>query len=151
MRAVIQRVDRANVSIEGRIKGEIDEGLLLFLGVCGEDSEADIDWLVNKVAGLRVFEDAQDVMNISLRDAGGGVLVISQFTLYGSLVKGSRPSFNRAAKPEIAIPLYELFIDKLSGALGKPIPSGEFGAMMEVDSLNHGPLTLIIDTKERKF
>jgi len=151
MRAVIQRVERASVRVDGGVVGACGAGLLLFLGVCDADATADVEWLVSRVVKLRVFEDGEGRMNRSLLDAQGEALVISQFTLYGSLKKGNRPSYNRAAGPEIAVPLYEAFIERLSAALGKPVASGRFGADMQIEAHNDGPVTLIVDTKERDF
>ncbi|WOO41249.1 D-aminoacyl-tRNA deacylase [Rubellicoccus peritrichatus] len=151
MRAVVQRVSKASVSVEDKVKGEIGPGLLLFLGISQDDTGDEIEWLAQKVASLRVFEDEDGKMNRSVMDIDGGVLVISQFTLYGHLKKGTRPSFNRAGPPEKAIPLYERFIGTLSAKLGKFVPSGEFGAMMVIDAVNHGPVTLIIDTTQKDF
>lgn len=151
MRAVIQRVSKAAVSVDDQVKGEIGPGLLAFLGVGREDSGDEIEWLAQKVVSLRVFEDDDGKMNRSVVDIDGGVLVISQFTLFGNLKKGTRPSFNRSASPEQAIPLYERFIETVSTKLGKEVPSGEFGAMMVIDAINHGPVTLILDTNQKEF
>lgn len=151
MRIVIQRVSRAAVEVGGRITGEIGPGLLLLLGVEPEDTAEDVSWLAAKVAALRVFEDADGRMNLSLADTGGEALVISQFTLYGNARKGNRPSFNRAAPPAHAAPMYESFVAELSRLLARPVPTGEFGAMMAVSLVNDGPVTLILDTKERDF
>lgn len=149
MRAVIQRVNRATVSVEGEKKGSIGSGLLIFLGVGHSDGQADLDWLTQKIAGLRVFEDEAGKMNCSLLDVGGEALVISQFTLFGSVRKGSRPSFNKAAPPALAESLYEAFVEMLSNRLGKPVPTGVFGAMMDIEAHNDGPVTLTIDTKQK--
>ena len=151
MRAVLQRVSRASVTVEKAIAGEIDRGLLVFLGVGKEDNDTDIDWLVRRITQLRIFEDTAGRMNQSLIDSGGTALVISQFTLYGNLKKGNRPSFNCAALPEQALATYEAFIRELSVALGKPVPTGRFGADMQIEAHHEGPVTLIIDTKERDF
>ena len=151
MRAVIQRVSRASVEVEGKLAGAIEKGVLIFLGVEPADATADIDWLVNKVSSLRVFEDEDGKMNVSLSQSGFQALVVSQFTLYGNLKKGSRPSFNRAALPKVAIPLYESFVDKLAVALEQKIPTGVFGAHMNIECINDGPVTLIVDTKNRNF
>ena len=151
MRAVIQRVSRASVVVNDTTMGEIDAGVLVFLGVGQTDSAADIKWLVGRITKLRIFEDGLGRMNYSLIDVGGEALVISQFTLFGSLRKGNRPSFNRAALPEQAVPLYEQFVHELSAALGKPVPTGCFGEQMDIEAHNDGPVTLVVDTKERDF
>ena len=151
MRAVIQRVSRASVSVDGEVKGEVSRGLLLYLGVSVDDGEEDLSWLVPKIVSLRIFEDEEGKMNKSVKDADGGILVISQFTLFGNVKKGTRPSFNAAAPPEIAAQLYEKAIAELGRELGKEVPSGVFGATMEIDSINDGPVTIIIDSKNRKF
>ena len=150
MRVVIQRVLEASVSISGMVTAAIGEGLLVLLGICEEDGKEDIEWLVKKIAGLRVFDDEAGVMNVDVRDAGGDVLVVSQFTLMASTKKGNRPSYIRAARPEIAIPLYEQFCAALEAALGKPVPTGTFGADMQVSLVNDGPVTICIDTKNRE-
>lgn len=154
MRAVIQRVSEATVLVDGVIVGAIQSsrgGLLVFLG-CGQgDGEADVAWLVAKIAKLRVFDDAQGRMSESLLDVAGEVLVVSQFTLYGSLKKGSRPSFSRAAEPARAEQLYLSFAAALSQVLGRPVPTGRFGAHMEVKAQNDGPVTLVVDTRQRDF
>ena len=150
MRVVIQRVLNASVSISGTVTAAIGEGLLVLLGICEEDGAEDIEWLVKTIAGLRVFDDAAGVMNIDVRDAGGDILVVSQFTLMASTKKGNRPSYIRAARPEVAIPLYERFCAALSAALGKPVPTGTFGADMQVALVNDGPVTICIDTKNKK-
>ena len=141
MRIVIQRVSKASVTIAGKVKSAIGKGYLILLGIEETDSSADVDWLVRKVIGLRVFDDEQGVMNRSIMDAGGEVLVISQFTLFASYKKGNRPSWLRAARHEISVPLYEEFCQKLSQELGKPVGTGEFGAYMQVELLNDGPVT----------
>ena len=152
MRAVIQRVRKASVSVEGNVVGTVGTGLLVFLGVSGEDTEADIEWLVSKIASLRIFEDADGLMNDSLESVSGGVLVISQFTLFGNLRKGSRPSFNRAAPPEFGKRMYEHFIEVLSKRLGEGrVACGQFGAMMHIHVDNWGPVTLIVDTSDKRF
>lgn len=151
MRIVVQRVSEARVRISGKVKGEIGPGLMVLLGVTAEDSEEDVEWLANKTVNLRVFEDEAGRMNRSVQEIEGGILVVSQFTLYGNMKKGTRPSFNRAAVPEIAIPLYELFLARLATLLGKEIPSGEFGAEMAVELVNDGPVTLIVDSRDRAF
>lgn len=150
MRAVIQRVSRASVTIEGSVKASIGEGYLILLGVCEEDTTEDADWLVRKIIGLRVFNDAEGVMNRSIMEVGGEILVISQFTLFASYKKGNRPSWLRAARHEISVPLYEAFCANLSEALGKPVGTGEFGADMKVELLNDGPVTICMDTKNKE-
>ena len=150
MRIVIQRVSHASVTIEGRVKSEIQKGYLILLGICEDDSTEDIDWLVRKVIGLRVFDDENGVMNRSIMDIDGEILVISQFTLFASYKKGNRPSWLRAAKHDISIPLYNEFCTKLSAALGKEVGTGEFGADMKVELLNDGPVTICIDTKNKE-
>jgi D-tyrosyl-tRNA(Tyr) deacylase len=150
MRVVIQRVLEASVSISGAVTAVIGPGLLVLLGICDEDGADDIDWLVRKIAGLRVFDDEAGVMNVDVRDAGGDVLVVSQFTLLASTRKGNRPSYIRAARPEVAIPLYEQFCASLEAALGRPVPTGTFGADMQVSLVNDGPVTICIDTKNKE-
>ena len=150
MRIVIQRVSKASVTIAGKVKSAIGKGYLILLGIEATDSSADVDWLVRKVIGLRVFDDEQGVMNRSIMDAGGEVLVISQFTLFASYKKGNRPSWLRAARHEISVPLYEEFCRKLSQELGKPVGTGEFGAYMQVELLNDGPVTICMDTKNKE-
>ena len=150
MRVVIQRVRNASVSISGVVTASIGSGLLVLVGICEEDGGEDIDWLVKKIAALRVFDDAEGVMNLSVRDVGGDVLVVSQFTLMASTKKGNRPAFIRAARTETAIPLYEKFCAALETALGKPVPTGTFGADMQVTLLNDGPVTICIDTKNKE-
>ena len=150
MRAVIQRVSRASVTISGKIKSEIGAGLLILLGIEETDIDTDIEWLCNKILNLRIFNDNNEVMNLSLLDTGGDLLVISQFTLYAKTKKGNRPSYIRAARPDIAIPLYEKFVNRLSDLSGKKVYTGEFGAMMQVELVNDGPVTIIIDTKEKE-
>lgn len=147
MKAVVTRVDRASVTIDGVVTGKIDRGLLILLGVAPDDTSAHCKKLVDKILGLRIFADENGKMNCSLSDVGGEVLVVSQFTLYGDCRKGRRPSFVKAAPPEIAIPLYEQFLRECE-ALGFPPQHGEFGADMDVESVNSGPVTLIIDTDE---
>ena len=150
MRTVIQRVTHASVTIDGNVKSEIGPGLLILLGVEGSDNSEDVDWLVKKVAALRIFDDEQGVMNRSLTDVGGEALVVSQFTLYASYKKGNRPSWFRAATHDISIPLYEEFCTKLSSAIGRPVGTGEFGADMKVELLNYGPVTICMDTKNKE-
>lgn len=149
MRSVVQRVAESRVRVDGRIIGEIGPGLLVFLGIEKLDTEADAAWLADKLPRIRCFEDDNGRMNRSLLDTGGEMLVISQFTLYGSLRKGTRPSFNQAAGPEMAVPLYNTFLGLLEAALGKSVASGRFGAEMKIDALNDGPVTLILDTRNR--
>ena len=150
MRIVIQRVSHASVTIEGEVKSAIRQGYLILLGIEESDTSEDVDWLVRKVIGLRVFDDENHVMNRSIMDINGEILVISQFTLVASYKKGNRPSWLRAAKHEISVPLYEEFCKKLSDALGKPVGTGEFGADMKVDLLNDGPVTIMMDTHNKE-
>ena len=150
MRIVIQRVSRASVTIEGTVKSAIEKGYLILIGVCEEDTEEDVEWLVRKVIGLRVFDDENGVMNRSIIDVDGEILVVSQFTLFASYKKGNRPSWLRAARHEISVPLYESFCTKLSAALGKKVGTGEFGADMKVELLNDGPVTICMDTKNKE-
>lgn len=150
MRAVIQRVSKASVTIEGKVKSSIGQGVLVLLGIEEADSQEDIDWLAGKISRLRIFNDENEVMNLSVKDVDGDALVVSQFTLHASTKKGNRPSYIKAARPEIAIPLYEQFVEKLSNELEKPVGTGEFGAKMDVALVNDGPVTIIIDTKNRE-
>ena len=150
MRIVIQRVSHASVTIEGEVKSAIRQGYLILLGIEESDTSEDVDWLVRKVIGLRVFDDENHVMSRSIMDINGEILVISQFTLFASYKKGNRPSWLRAAKHEISVPLYEEFCKKLSDALGKPVGTGEFGADMKVDLLNDGPVTIMMDTHNKE-
>ena len=150
MRSIIQRVSRSSVTISGKIKSEIRAGLLVLLGIEETDTDTDIEWLCNKILNLRIFNDNNEVMNLSVLDTGGDLLVISQFTLYAKTKKGNRPSYIRAACPEIATPLYEKFVTRLSELSGKKVNTGEFGAMMQVELVNDGPVTIIIDTKEKE-
>lgn len=150
MRIVIQRVTRASVTIDGTVKSAIGKGFLLLLGVCDEDTSDDVDWLVKKVAALRVFDDENGVMNRSIMDVGGECLVVSQFTLYASYKKGNRPSWFRAGSHEHSIPLYEEFCQKLSDEIGKKVGTGEFGVDMKVELLNDGPVTICMDTKNKE-
>lgn len=150
MRAVVQRVSRASVSADGAVVGEIGSGLLILLGVEAGDTGADVAWLVSRLARMRIFEDESGKMNLSVRDVGGNALVVSQFTLFGSMRKGSRPSFNRAAVPAEAIPLYERFVVELSEAIGKEVPTGRFGAMMDVSLVNDGPVTILLDSRVKE-
>lgn len=150
MRTVIQRVSHASVTINGTVKSAIEKGLLMLVGIEDADTEEDIQWLCKKIVRLRVFDDEQGVMNKNIQDAGGDILVISQFTLFASTKKGNRPSYIRAAKPDISIPLYEQFCEELGIALGKPVGTGEFGADMKVELLNDGPVTICMDTKNKE-
>lgn len=150
MRVVIQRVTEASVTINNKVKSQIDSGLLILLGIEETDSQQDIDWLVKKIIGLRIFDDENGVMNKSVTDIGGDIIVVSQFTLMASYKKGNRPSYIRAAKHEISIPLYEQFCATLQQALGKPIGTGEFGADMKVRLLNDGPVTICMDTHNKE-
>ncbi len=150
MRAVIQRVSHASVTIGGSIKSAIGQGFLILVGICDDDTTDDIDWLVKKIVGLRVFDDENGVMNLSVMDIKGEILVVSQFTLMASYKKGNRPSWIRAARHEVSIPLYEAFCARLSDALGKSIGTGEFGADMKVELLNDGPVTICMDTKNKE-
>jgi D-tyrosyl-tRNA(Tyr) deacylase len=150
MRAVIQRVSKASVTIKNKIRSEIGPGLLVFVGIEESDNNTDIDWLCNKIVQLRIFNDNNNVMNLSVLDSSGSILAISQFTLHAKTRKGNRPSYIRAAHPDIAIPLYNRFTSRLSQLMGKEIRTGEFGAMMKIELINDGPVTIIIDTKEKE-
>ena len=150
MRAVIQRVTHASVTIDGMVKSAIGEGFLILLGICEEDGEEDLEWLVKKVVGLRVFNDEQGVMNRSIMEVDGEALVVSQFTLYASYKKGNRPSWFRAGSHEHSIPLYEAFCRRLTEEMGKPCGTGEFGADMKVELLNDGPVTICMDTRNKE-
>lgn len=150
MRAVIQRVSQASVTITGSVKGVIGPGLVVLLAVEEADTAEDIAWLSGKIIRLRIFDDDAGVMNRSVQEVGGDILLISQFTLFASTKKGNRPSYTRAARPEIAVPLYERFLARLTQDLGKPVPTGEFGAHMDVSLTNDGPVTIIIDSKLRE-
>jgi len=150
MRVVIQRVSRASVTIDGNIKSHINRGLLVLLGIEEADGQEDIQWLSNKITQLRVFNDDNDVMNLSVKDVGGEMLVVSQFTLHAKTKKGNRPSYITAAKPEISVPMYEAFVEQLSKDLGKEVQTGEFGAHMDVELVNDGPVTILIDTKNKE-
>ena len=150
MRAVIQRVQHASVTIGGKVKSAIGHGFLILLGVCDEDTSEDTEWLVKKISELRVFDDENGVMNVDIHGVGGEALVVSQFTLFASYKKGNRPSWFRAARHEISVPLYEEFCTRLSEALGKPVGTGEFGAEMKVELLNDGPVTICMDTKNKE-
>ena len=151
MRAVIQRVMKAGVTIDNKRTADISIGLLILLGIINEDTQEDILWLSNKIANLRIFSDDNGIMNKSLIEIQGEALVVSQFTLHANTKKGNRPSYIKAAKPDIAIPLYQDFIDQLELDLGKKVQTGQFGADMQVDLINDGPVTIIIDTKDRNL
>jgi D-tyrosyl-tRNA(Tyr) deacylase len=150
MRIVIQRVSRASVTIDGNVKSAIGKGFLILLGVEESDTESDAEWLVKKVIGLRVFDDENGVMNLNISQVGGDMLVVSQFTLFASYKKGNRPSWLRAARHEISVPLYEYFCRRLQEETDKEIGTGEFGAMMDVELLNDGPVTICMDTKNKE-
>ena len=150
MRAVAQRVASASVSISAVVKSKIGPGLLVFVAIEEADVEEDIEWLAGKLARLRIFNDEQGLMNRSVQETGGDILVVSQFTLFASTKKGNRPSYIRPARPAFAVPMYERFVARLAAELGKPIPTGEFGADMEVTLVNDGPVTICIDTKARE-
>ena len=150
MRAVIQRTSHSSVTIGGTCHGEIGTGLNILIGIAEDDTDEDIDWLCHKIVNLRIFDDADGVMNLSVKDIGGDILVISQFTLFASTKKGNRPSYIKAAKPEISIPIYEKFLERLENILGKQVKKGIFGADMKVYIVNEGPVTILIDTKNRE-
>jgi D-tyrosyl-tRNA(Tyr) deacylase len=150
MRAVIQRVTSASVTIDGILRGNIGVGLLVLVGIEEVDTVQDLEWLSKKIVQLRIFNDEAGLMNRSVQDVAGDILLVSQFTLFASTVKGNRPSFIRAAKPPVAIPLYEMLITRLEADLGKPIFTGEFGANMKVDLRNDGPVTILMDTKNKE-
>jgi len=150
MRAVIQRVKRASVTVERQVVGEISAGLLILLGVEDSDNIEDIQWLCAKIARLRIFDDDDGVMNKSIVEVDGNILVVSQFTLFASTKKGNRPSYIRASKPDIAVPMYERFVAILENETGKKVETGQFGAMMEVELVNDGPVTIVIDTKNKE-
>jgi len=150
MRVVIQRVNKCSLEVNGSFTNEIGKGLLVLVGIEADDSMEDIDWLCGKISRLRVFNDAEGVMNLSVSDIGGEVMVISQFTLHASTRKGNRPSYIRAAPPNIAVPLYESFLAKIETEIGKPVVSGVFGAHMVLGIVNDGPVTIIIDTKNKE-
>ena len=150
MRILIQRVKRASVTIDEKLKSRIDDGMLILIGIEESDGDEDIEWLVKKCVNLRIFDDEQGVMNRSILESGGDILAVSQFTLMASTKKGNRPSYIRAAKPEISVPLYEEFCRSLEAALNKPIGTGVFGADMQVELVNDGPVTIFIDTKNRE-
>ena len=150
MRAVVQRVSEASVTIEGKVKSKIGLGLLVLAGFEEFDTNEDLDWISNKLVSLRIFSDDNGQMNLSVKDLNGDIIIVSQFTLHAMTKKGNRPSFIKAAKPEIAIPLYEKFIATMAAALGKPVGTGEFGADMKVALINDGPVTIVIDSKNRE-
>jgi D-tyrosyl-tRNA(Tyr) deacylase len=150
LKAVLQRVSSASVTVEGNKTASIESGLLILLGIEDADEKEDIDWLSSKIVNLRIFDDADKVPNLSIKDTGGDILLVSQFTLHASVKKGNRPSYIKAAKPPVAIPIYESFIKKLEAELGKKIGTGIFGADMKVSLINDGPLTIIIDTKSKE-
>lgn len=150
MIALIQRVSQASVTVDNIVRGSINRGLLVLLGVADTDGHEDVDWLSRKVINLRIFNDDQNVMNRSLPETGGELLVVSQFTLQASTKKGNRPSYLRAAKPEVAVPLYEQFVAACQAQLGKPVETGEFGADMQVSLVNDGPVTIIVDTQNKR-
>lgn len=150
MRILIQRVKKASVTVEGELISLINKGLLVFVGICDEDTDEDIEWLTKKIANIRLFDDENEVMNLSVTDVGGDVLAVSQFTLMASTKKGNRPSYIKAAKPDVSVPLYEQFCSELEIALNRPIKRGIFGADMKVELLNDGPVTIFIDSKNRE-
>lgn len=150
MRAVIQRVSKASVTVDGKVISSIDNGLLVLLGIEDADEDTDISWLSNKINNLRIFNDDEGVMNRSVQDINGNIIVVSQFTLHANTKKGNRPSYIKASKPDIAIPLYERFVDQIERDLGKKVGTGIFGADMKVDLLNDGPVTIFIDTKNKE-
>ena len=150
MRVVIQKVTQASVSIENQIVASIDKGLLVLVGIEDGDTNEDIAWLSSKIVNLRVFDDENGVMNLSVKEVEGEVLIVSQFTLHASTKKGNRPSYIKAARPEVAIPIYEAFIKQVGTLLGKRVPTGQFGAMMQVSLCNDGPVTILIDTKNKE-
>lgn len=150
MRAVLQRVSHASVTIDGTVKSKIDEGLLVLLGCENADTMEDITWLAHKIANLRIFDDEAGVMNKSILDVGGDILVVSQFTLWASYKKGNRPSYLRAGSHEVTVPLYEAFVKEMEREVGKPVMTGEFGAEMKVELLNDGPVTICMDTKNKE-
>ncbi len=151
MRIVIQRVSQASVKVEAGLVSEIGKGLLILVGIEDEDTQEDIDWLTAKITQLRIFDDENGVMNLSVKDIDGEILIVSQFTLHASTKKGNRPSYIRASKPDFAIPMYEKFIVAIENAIGKKVGTGRFGAMMDVSLVNDGPVTIIIDTKQKDF
>ncbi|MDZ7741996.1 MAG: D-aminoacyl-tRNA deacylase [Bacteroidota bacterium] len=150
MRVVIQKVSRASVEIEGKINREIEHGLLILLGIEDSDTGEDIDWLCGKISRLRIFDDENGIMNLSINDVGGEALVVSQFTLHASTKKGNRPSYIKAAKPDFAIPMYEQFVERLGQEIQKEVKTGTFGAMMNIKLVNEGPVTIIIDSQNKE-
>ena len=150
MKAVIQRVSQSSVTINNEIVAQIQQGLLVLVGIEDTDNQEDINWLTSKIANLRIFEDENEVMNLSLKDINGEMIVVSQFTLHAATKKGNRPSYIKASKPEIAIPLYESFVQQMEIELGKKVQTGQFGADMKVSLVNEGPVTIIIDTKNKE-
>lgn len=150
MRVVLQRVKKASVTISEKKVAQINQGLLLLLGIEAQDTQEDIDWLVTKICNMRIFQDQAGAMNLSVQEVGGDVLVVSQFTLHASTKKGNRPSFIKAARPEVAIPLYTLFIQTITTFLGTDVQTGNFGAMMDVSLVNDGPVTIVMDSKNRE-
>ena len=150
MRVVVQRVSEASVTIDGNVKSKIDLGLLVLAGFEDSDTDEDIEWMSNKLVNLRIFSDEAGQMNLSVKDVNGDIIIVSQFTLYAMTKKGNRPSFIKAAKPEIAIPLYEKFVARTTTDLGKPVGTGEFGADMKVALINDGPVTIVIDSKSKE-
>jgi D-tyrosyl-tRNA(Tyr) deacylase len=151
MRAVIQRVKDAKVTVENKIISSVDQGLLILLGVEDADTDEDIDWMANKIVRLRIFNDENGVMNLSVQDVEGDILIVSQFTLHANIKKGNRPSYIKASKPDFAVPMYEKFIAKTEELIGKKAGTGIFGAMMDVSLVNDGPVTIIIDSKQKDF
>ena len=151
MRVVIQKVTHASVDIEKQTVASINKGLLVLVGIEDSDTDEDIAWLSAKIVNLHVFEDENDVMNLSMKDVDGEVLIVSQFTLHAATKKGNRPSYIRAARPEVAIPIYEAFVRQVEALLGKQVPTGQFGAMMQINLCNDGPVTILIDTKNKDF
>jgi len=150
MRVVIQRVKEASVTVANEIIGSIEGGLMVLVGIENADTKDDIEWLANKITGMRIFDDTEGVMNLSIKETGGDILLISQFTLHASTKKGNRPSYIAAAKPDVAIPLYESFIQQLNKDLGKPVETGKFGADMKVALVNDGPVTIMLDSKNKE-
>ncbi len=150
MRVLIQRVKKASVTVDNKLISLIDKGLLIFVGICDEDNDEDIEWLTKKIANIRLFDDENGVMNLSVTDTGGDILAVSQFTLMASTKKGNRPSYIKAAKPDISVPLYEKFCTEMEIAVNKPIKRGIFGADMKVELINDGPVTIFIDSKKRE-
>ena len=150
MRVIIQRVQEASVRVEDQVIGAIERGYMILVGIENADSQEDLEWLSNKIVGLRLFEDENGVMNLSIKEIWGSILLVSQFTLHASTKKGNRPSYINAAKPDISLPLYEAMIHQLSKDLGKPVQSGQFGADMKVSLINDGPVTISIDTKNKE-